>query len=491
MFNNKTKGIFSIISSIFIQILIGNSFTFGNFVIYYESYLFYNNINNISVFNLLYVAPVSTTCLNILPSITGFLDNILGIRILTIISTISLIISQLIIYYYMKYYLMIIAYIIYGFAGSITFLPTLKNCWKYYPKKKGIISGILFSSCGLSSFLFTSIGDYIINPKAEPADKNDLYSKDVAMRYKNYLKFYIICIIVLGSLSSIFSFPFKEEENILKEDGDIEKIIIVEDHQDNLISEKKEDENVNFINEEKNNRYSVKSNEEESKKIVLEEDEKLTLKESIFSIQFLLCFIIVGCTLLFGFLLTNTYRPFGLSMELNELGIQSLSKVYTLLNTFSRIIWGIIYDKFGFKYPYIIVCVNQIICSSLIYFSSKYIVTYFIICCFGVLSFSGHIILFPNLITKIFGIDNSVILMGLCGFIAGFTCLLGPILTSKIIKNNNDYLKTYLIAGSTTIISLILTFIVKIEKIKKKDFKKDKKDESITNNKEEITRENK
>ena len=58
----------------------------------------------------------------------------------------------------------------------------------------------------------------------------------------------------------------------------------------------------------------------------------------------------VGCTLLFGFLLTNTYRPFGVSMHLNELGIQSLSKIYTLLNTFSRILWGLLFDKFGFKY---------------------------------------------------------------------------------------------------------------------------------------------
>ena len=166
MLNNQIKGIFSIISSIFIQILIGNSFTFGNFVIYYKSYLYYNNINNISLLDLLYVAPVSLACINMFPSITGFLDNILGLRILTIISAVSLLISQLIIYFSTKYYLLTIAYIIYGFAGSITLLPTIRNCWKYYPIKKGLISGILYSSCGLSSFLFTSIGDYIINPKA-------------------------------------------------------------------------------------------------------------------------------------------------------------------------------------------------------------------------------------------------------------------------------------------------------------------------------------
>ena len=93
MFDNKIKGILTLISSIFTQIIIGNAFTFGNFIIYYKSYLYYNNVNDISVLDLLYVVPTAAACLNILPIITGFLDKFLGIRILTIISTICLLIS--------------------------------------------------------------------------------------------------------------------------------------------------------------------------------------------------------------------------------------------------------------------------------------------------------------------------------------------------------------------------------------------------------------
>ena len=440
------------------KLLIGNSFTFGNFIPYYESYLFYKNKKDITLLDLFYVCPTSTTVLNILPSITGFLDNILGIRILTIICTISLIISQLIIYFYMEYYLMIIAYIIYGFAGSITYLPTLKNCWKYFPEKKGLISGILFSSCGLSSFLFTSIGDYIINPDTLSENEDGLYPEEVSLRYLNYLKFYIISIIVLGTLSSILSFTFQEEMDI--KEG--EKLI--NDDEEN-INDKIHTEN----NDEKNNNNKEKeiiiktdNNNEDNK------SEEVSLKESLFSIEFLLCFIIVGCTLLFGFLLISTYKPFEILMNLDEFGMHTLSKAYTLLNTFSRIIWGLIYDKFGFKYPYIFVCVNQIICSSLLYFSAKNLITYFIVCCLGVLSFSGHVILFPNLINKKFGVDNSVILVGICGILGGITCFLGPVLTSQIIKDNSDYLKTYIITGSATVVSLVLTFVIKIEKMKKK-----------------------
>ena len=100
-----------------------------------------------------------------------------------------------------------------------------------------------------------------------------------------------------------------------------------------------------------------------------------------------------------------------------------LSKVFTLLNTFSRIIWGIICDRFKFKIPYLIIIINQIICGVLIYFSSSNLYTYFIVVCLAVISYAGHIILFPNLIHTKFGVENSVILLGICGIFAGNSVL--------------------------------------------------------------------
>ncbi len=90
--------------------------------------------------------------------------------------------------------------------------------------------------------------------------------------------------------------------------------------------------------------------------------------------------------------------------------MHTLSKVYTLLNTFSRLLWGIICDKFKFKIPYLIIVINQIY-------------TFFIVLCLAVLSYAGHIILFPNIIHTKFGVENSVILLGICGIFAGISSL--------------------------------------------------------------------
>ena len=470
--DNKIKGILSLISGVLIQLLIGNLFSFPNLIPYYKSFLYYKNGKNeiITERELYFIAPVGIFVHNTFPSMTGYLDKLLGIRILTIIGVLSLLSSQLIMYFYIDYYLLIISYFLFGFCGSLTYFQTLKNCWKYFPNKKGLISGIIFSSFGLSSFIFTSLADLIINKDSETEDKNGYYTEEISSKFLDYIKFYIICIIIMGTISSILCFPYKERANTIKiiefENEDVEDI--------NLTKESNDETNRNKFSE-------GLADEEKKGEIVVEkkdvDEDKLTLKQSLLSLEFYKCLTVAGCTLIFGFLLSNTYRSFGIKrIKEHELGIQILSKAFTLLNTFSRLGWGLIYDKFGFKIPYVLICINQLICGSLIYLSSQNVYTYIIVVCCGVLSYAGHIILFPNLIHNLFGVDNSVIILGICGIFAGISCIFGPILTLFIIENDDDYLKIYLIGAAPTIISLILTFSIKVKKELNKEEKVEKKE---------------
>lgn len=452
--DNKKKGILTLISAVLMHLLTGNLFSFPNFIPYYKSFLYYHNgnIEKVSDSQLYFVAPVGIFIHNTLPSVTGFLDNLLGTRILYIIGSISLLISQLLIYNFIDYYIIIIAYGLFGICGSLTYFQTLKNCWKYFPDKKGLISGIVFSSFGLSSFIFTSLGDFIINPNDEQKGDKGHYSEELSDKFLIYIKVFIICIISMGTISCILCFPYKEEskkENDIYENNEIIKDVSATD-------------NENLDNNENNYNIGMK---EDNKK---EENDNLTLKESLLSLDFFLCLTVAGCTLIYGFLLTNTYRNFGtIKLSKYEKALKYLSKAFTLLNTFSRLVWGFIFDKIGFKILYIIVCVNQLICAGLIYNSSENIVTYFIIVCLGVLSYAGHIILFPNLIHHKFGVDNSVIILGICGIFGGISALIGPILTN-IVNEPKDYLMIYLIGGAPTIASLLITCFIKDEKLQKK-----------------------
>jgi MFS family permease len=298
----------------------------------------------------------------------------------------------------------------------------------------------------------------------------------------------------------LLSFPYKKEEEYL----------------DNLAMVPNEDnfEEQNSDKEKKEERHYSVQLKNENNNNEKEENESLTLKESLLSKDFFLCLTIASCTLIFGFLLTNTYRPYG---ELAFVGenkdkeIKTLSKVFTLLNTFSRLLWGYISDKIRFKILYPIVCINQLICGSLIYFSSFNIVTYYIVVNLAVLSFSGHVILFPTLIHTKFGVENSVYLLGICGIFIGAVALVGPIITLFALPNIKDiyvngkidydelnkikkkYLMIYLIGAAPTIISLIISIFIKVQQKQKQETKKvddnydDDEEEDLTNKKETVT----
>ena len=212
MFSQKIKGYLSLISAILFNFIIGNLFSFSNFIPYYQSYLYYkyDNKEEISLMQLYFITPSGIFVHKTFPSFMGLVDKKIGIRALTIIATISIFISHVILYFSINYYLILLAYILYGYGSCSTYYTSLRNCWKYFPEKKDLISGIIFSSFGLSSFAFTSIADQIINPDNIPKN-GKFYPKQISYRFIKYVKIFAINVVVIGSISSILCFPYEEE----------------------------------------------------------------------------------------------------------------------------------------------------------------------------------------------------------------------------------------------------------------------------------------
>ena len=451
--NNKIKGICSLISAVLINLLTGSLFTFPNLISYYEVFVDHKYNKN----QLYFVAPVGILFFNSLSSVMGILDDKFGTRVLNIIASILLLSSQLLVYFFKIFALLIIAYILYGLAASLTYYQSLKNCWKYFPNLKGLVSGIVFSSFGLGPFIFTSIADGVIKT-SEGGNKDE----EIIKGFKLFLIIFIICIAVAGTLSSILCFPYKKEEKYLS-------TLSVLPNEENEVQnpEDEKEYSVHLKDEDKNE--DVNENKKDEK------DEK-TLKEAILSKDFLFCLLIAACTLIYGYLLSNTYRTFGeVSFIIEkEKGseeesakmkgyLQTLSKVFTLLNTFGRLLWGFIADRVRFKILYPIVCVIQIISGATIYISTSNIVAYYITTNLGVLGFAGHVIVFPNLIPIKFGVEKSVYLLGICAIFTGIAALIGPILTLFVLKEKKDYLIIYLVGAAPTIVSLLIAIIIKVE----------------------------
>lgn len=160
-------------------------------------------------------------------------------------------------------------------------------------------------------------------------------------------------------------------------------------------------------------------------------------------------------------MVTNTYRTFGSDSGIGENLLQILSKVYAALNGGFRVGWGFLFDKFSFFHLYIFLFVNQILVSGCYYFSALNQYTFFVATSFAVISLAGHATIFPPIIGKIFGLKNSVSLLGVIGIFNGLSSLLGPILEKLLINKISDYIYVYYIGCGFSLLAFFLFCCVK------------------------------
>ena len=120
-----------------------------------------------------------------------------------------------------------------------------------------------------------------------------------------------------------------------------------------------------------------------------------------------------------------------------------MSKVCSILNTIFRIAWGFIYDSLGFKIPYTIITSIQMAVSCTFYFSANYIWTYYITNILENVVFAGHGSIAPPIISKIFGMKNTVTLIGITGYYIGTAGFAGALIGKFVIDKSEDYLIVY------------------------------------------------
>lgn len=109
--------------------------------------------------------------------------------------------------------------ILFGIGIGFSYLSVVRNCWKYFPEYKGLVSGVILSGYGIASVIYTSLCESIVNPNSMPLANDGFYSEDIAQKMYDYI-FTIFFIFLVGSVLSVaMIFPYTvEEKNIGKVD---------------------------------------------------------------------------------------------------------------------------------------------------------------------------------------------------------------------------------------------------------------------------------
>jgi hypothetical protein len=292
--------------------------------------------------------------------------------------------------------------------------------------------------------IFTSIADFVINPIKDKPNNEGIYKESIAIRMKNYALIKVIVFTICGLISQLLMFPL-----------------------DNIESTDKEDLKDKVIKNEESNQYEqLTLPNSENKEITENENIQINqpFKQAALSIRFHLFNIMSLGNLVFGFFSQNTTRAFGSLRGIDEDKLQLMSKICGLLNGVFRLTWGLIYEWLGFRIPYTIICCIQIFCSATFYFAGKNFYIYLIDNIIENIGFSGHGTIAPPLIATIFGIKNSVKLIGITGYYLGAAGYVLPIIAKFKIKKLDDYLIVYLIGTGFAFVALIICLTLSVDK---------------------------
>ena len=441
--NVKTKGILSIIGASLLHILIGSYHTWSRLMDYYISYLHYNDHPSLTLSNSTSFTPFIRLIYTFFLSIGIVITSKIGIYIPCIISIVFLIISHLILLYSVTSFFIVFAFIIYGIGIGLSYMSVILNSWSYYPKRKGIIIGIILTCFGSSSFVFKFIADLVINPEGvEVNSGTGFYDKEVSDNILSYIKLLIVVFIIFGFFGIGVINPWNNQ-------------LIAETSTKNSMKEYRYNSNLSYYQ-----LLDLNNEDNETIKTTVTsyfggaENLKVGLKSKPFY------------QLVIMFMLSNLFNSLHISDNVtlgekkNKDFLSNNILIWNIANGLFRIFWGFILDTFNFKSVYLFCLFLQIMTFSTFYFIAGINSLFYLYNFFTALANSCSSVIVPYSFYKIFGMKNGGIYFGISQFVSSIVSFGIPFLIDFLSGSDIDYMILFLgNSVSKMLASIVLCFI--------------------------------
>ena len=425
----------TLIGSILLNIIIGTYRLSPNLFNYFYSYLQYTN-ENIYTREKVQILLDLSNIIYLLSIPLGIVLNLyfnINTNTITGISLLLRILSIYILIYCSNNKLFIFYLLIKSCSCGLCILPILLENWKYFPNKKGLITGIFYFGKGISYFLYEFISLKIINQEnISIIQIKYIYPTEINENYFNYLK---ICLIFTGILSSIIQcliYPYSIYINYFeyrkyKFRGKMNKGLINDFY---ILS-----------SPSRNTTGSTKSNNSENMLDINEnKDNNKEIKEPFISLIISYPFI----QLTFIYFLIMTFNLIDLS-SINKLGLynnfgQNFISHTNIIWKFTYILWNIIsgylLDKIKFKKLLVIFLIIQIFLISICYFISNNMYGFILYNIINSVINSCNSVIVPISFNIIFGDENGLLLYGISSLIINtfyiYRNYIGDLLVEKI-----------------------------------------------------------
>ena len=447
---SKYSKSFSLISAILHQFSLYPLFMMSNIIPFMISYLYHldkesspDNKSSLTQNDGYFIHPIMSLTMSICCFFGGMVEHYMGPRLVILLGGISIAFGDLLFIISKNILFDFFINIFFGVGFAIAMTAAVKNASKYFPNKEGLINSVAGGFGGnLGSSFFNLIIKYFVSKGDYPDnDDNDMYKKSTAENYKVFFYIHGGVVLGIGFISSLLLVPYEEANS--------------------------------NSNENKYPDEQLLQNEEKQKK----ENYKLGLKMIFKHIRiYRLLTIYLFTSFIQGFIFTVgfNYGTMDHGDDVEQIGGDEMSIIFTLTSLISSLvgpIFGLIFDKIGFRLTLIIIDVISVINGCLINITVKNgpLIYGISIILNGCLNGGAFSMIFPY-VSQVYGFNYAGELYGFVVLSTGISSMISASVYYTISQLSEDkinkdkvYFIIFIIGGILNILAILLAIFEKNE----------------------------
>ena len=452
--NTTKNGMLSIIGAVFHGLGLMSMMVYMGFSTYMISYLRYFQNDDEKPLSLNYtyfLMPILNITIGIGIPFSGVLEFKLGTRLLILYSSFYLILCCIIQYFSKVVFLNFFAIFLFAIGFSLSVAVTTKNACMYFPKSRGLITGILALIQAIFTAILNIVGEkIIINPQSiDPVQ--GFYPYEAAKNVKKFYIFQICCVSIttIIGVSLIVGYKLKGKRGRPPKKDEINA-----DTKEPLMPEDNEEK------EENNENKDIVEVPEKDSGVNYSTTQVKSAAKSIRVWR--LFFMNIFCSPLNDFIMI-TWRPIAIYKLMPTYIIQNVNSYTSLTQMIAKPLFGFLSDKFSYRVLRIILGIINITAGLLFYFSFENVKFFVALIVINSFASNGIFSLNNPHYMKVFGMKHVIEIsgiIGLAGVIMGPICSISAFFIEQNLKDSLDevYKYMFIISSALYIFDIVLTY---------------------------------
>ncbi len=413
-----------VVGAILIQLALGSLYSWGSMTIFVSPVLGLAREVTVYIFGLSIIAFAITMLMagKIMQKLGPQKTAILG----AIVLGIGVLLSALFISIASFVGLLLSYGFLYGAGIGISYVVPIATANKWYPDKKGFITGIAVAGFGAGSFIFNYLIRFLANPTNMLTSDPEFI---LTMERTTPFMYIILAIVYMAMVIGGALFLYDPPTGFKPEGWEPPKIL----------------------------EGNIKAGIEFERKEILR-----------FPQTYLMLFAFL-LSAMCGLIVIGTYASFATSIDVDsnylyEIGTVDfvlVGSVAALFNGVGRIFWGKIADNLDFRQSMMIMFTCQAVLCFTYYLTNLNEIVFLISTCLIFFCFGGNLSLFPTGTSDLFGKNNMGSNYGVVFIGYGVAGFVGAVAVNSIVISFGGYLPLYIFLGFLSLGACILAFLIK------------------------------